>query len=105
MKHRITHELPWLRTGVNLRVRLHFEPHEETLIRNNNMERVIIVEREPTTDIVEDKDGKKQKVVVDNNIYFREFYGRRTSWHVDSVLKPKISTPNFLKASSASSNI
>ena len=86
MEHRILHRKPWFTSrGTDLIVHLDFTEEEHKLIKDNNMERVIILEREPTTETVIDrKTGKERKQPKDNNIYFAEFYGRRTSWRVDS---------------------
>jgi len=90
MKHRIVHETPLFGgAGVDVIVYLEFDEDEDRLIRDNNMDRVVIVEQEPTTEIVTTKDGKEKKQAIDNNIYFGNFYGRRTSWHCDSVLEAK----------------
>ncbi len=90
MKHRIVHEKPlWGGKGENIIVYLDFTEEEKKLIRDNNMERVVILERDPTTEVIIDRNGKEKKVQKDNNIYFAEFYGRRTSWHVDSTLEAK----------------
>lgn len=91
MEHRIVHRKPWFSSrGTNLIVHLDFTPEEQKLIKENNMERVAILEREPTTEVVTDrKTGKERKQPKDNNIYFGEFYGRRTSWRVDSQNEAK----------------
>lgn len=89
MEHRIIHRKPLFGRGVNLLVQLDFTEHEHRLIRDNNMESVVIVEQEPSQKMVEDKSGKKQKVTEDNNIYFGDFYGRRTKWPTESVLHAK----------------
>jgi uncharacterized protein (DUF2164 family) len=89
MEHRIIHQKPFLGAGVNLIVHLDFTEHEHRLIRDNNMAAIIIVEREKTIEYELDENRKKQKKEIDNNIYFSEFYGRRTSWHADSVLEAK----------------
>jgi hypothetical protein len=90
MEHSIDHRSPLFKSsGVNLFVHLEFTPEEHRIIKENNMDRVVIVEREPTFDYEEDREGKRTKIEIDNNIYFSEFYGRRTSWHVDSNLEAK----------------
>ncbi|TQF27442.1 hypothetical protein UNPF46_30745 [Bradyrhizobium sp. UNPF46] len=87
MKHKIEHRKSIFRTGTNVFVHLEFTDTERRLIRDNNMEAVTIVEQEPTYQIVENDKGKKEKVEEDNNIYFRDLYRRRTSWHCDSVIE------------------
>ena len=105
MKHSITPGKPLFgKRGIDLIVRLQIEPHERKLIRDNNMERVILVEREPSFKYVTDREGKKQKIEVDNNIYLRIFTNAaragtaiaswtptpstKTSWLVSDVLRP-----------------
>jgi hypothetical protein len=87
MKHKIEHHKPWLRSGTNVLVYLDFTDTERRIIRDNNMEAVTIVEQEPTYQQIENEKGKKEKVAIDNNIYFGDLYRRRTSWHCDSVIE------------------
>jgi hypothetical protein len=89
MQHRIEHREPLFGRGVNLIVHLAFTPEEQDIIRKNNMTWLTIVEAEPTYTFVVSKDGKKEKVEEDNNVYFSQLYQRRTSWHVDSKLEAK----------------
>jgi hypothetical protein len=89
MQHHIEHREPLLGRGVNLIVHLAFTPEEQEIIRKNNMARLTIVEAEPTYTFAVSKDGKKEKVEEDNNVYFSHLYQRRTSWHVDSKLEAK----------------
>jgi hypothetical protein len=89
MQHRIEHREPLFGRGVNLIVQLALTPEEDEIVRKNNMTRLTIVETEPTHTFVVSKDGKKEQVEQDNNIYFSHLYQRRTSWHVDSKLEAK----------------
>ena len=87
MKHKIEHRKSIFRSGTNVLVHLEFTDHERRVIRDNNMEAVTIVEQEPEIMLVENDKGKKEKVEIDHNIYFRDLYGRRTSYHCDSVIE------------------
>jgi hypothetical protein len=87
MKHRIEHRKSIFRSGTNVLVHLDFTDTERRIIRDNNMEAVTIIEQEPTYQLVENANGKKEKLEIDNNIYFKDLYRRRTSWHCDSVLE------------------
>ena len=87
MKHKIEHRKSIWSSGTNVIVYLDFTDTERRIIRDNNMEAVVIVEQEPTYQQIESEKGKKEKVEIDNNIYFRDLYGRRTSWHCDSVIE------------------
>jgi hypothetical protein len=87
MKHKIEHRKSIFRSGTNVLVHLEFTDTERRIIRDNNMEAVTIVEQEPTYKQVENEKGKKEKVEIDNNIYVRDLYRRRTSWHCDSVME------------------
>ena len=89
MRHRIEHREPVFGRGVNLVVHLAFTPQEEEIIRKNSMHRLVVVPFDPTVTFVETKEGKKEKVENDNNIYFSDLYRRRTSWHADSKLEAK----------------
>lgn len=87
MKHRIEHRKPWLRNGRDVIVHVELTAAERQLIRRNNMEAAIIINQEPTQQLIENENGKKEKIEIDNHIYFRDLYGRRTSWHVDSIME------------------
>ena len=87
MKHKIEHRKSILRSGTNVIVHLDFTDTERRIIRDNNMEAVPIVEQEPTYQLVENDKGKKETIEEDNNIYFKDLYRRRTSWHCDSVIE------------------
>lgn len=87
MKHRIEHRKPWFRSGQNVFVHLDFTEEEQKLIRSNNMEAVTLVEIEPSTKLIEHANGKKEKVQVDNNIYFKDVYGRLAGFHCESVME------------------
>lgn len=87
MKHRIEHRKSIFRTGTNVIVHLEFTDTERIIIRDNNMEAVTIVPMPPTYHVVENEKGWKEKIEEDNNIYFKDLYNRRTSWHCDSVME------------------
>jgi hypothetical protein len=87
MKHRIEHRKPWFRNGSTVVVHVELTFEERQLVRQNNMEAVAVVEQEPTHQLVQNEKGKKERIEIDNNIYFRDLYGRRTSWHVESVME------------------
>src|ERR1700744_5413929 len=89
MHHKIEHRKSIFRTGTNVYITLGFTDEERRIIRDNNMEAVTIVELDPTVELVENDKGKKEKVEIDNNIYFKDLYGRRTSYHCDSVMEAK----------------
>jgi hypothetical protein len=89
MKHRIEEHPCTFRRGTNLIVRLEFTPDEHRIIKRNNMERLIIVPEEPSFAYTIDEHGKKKRTEEDNNLYFKQFYKRSTSWHADSNAEAK----------------
>jgi len=84
MKHSIHHRKPIFRSGQDVVVHLEFSEDEKKLIKQHNMHLVPIVERPISYTWEKDSDGRKRRIEVDNNIYFRDFYKRRTSWRADS---------------------
>ncbi|MGB9118777.1 hypothetical protein, partial [Bradyrhizobium sp.] len=89
MKHSIEHRERLFGKGINLIVRLEFDEREREIIRKNSMERILIVEQEPEIEIVVNKEGKKETIEHDTNVYFADLYQRRTSWPTKSRIEAR----------------